>query len=58
MRYNDAGGSVHPFENDDVMKRLFSKYFAIEEGHVPDEKDRVAFKKEMFEEMQQYVHDN
>jgi hypothetical protein len=44
---------------DDIgIDQILSKYYAIDEGLVPDKKDIEAFKKLIFEEMQQYVKDN
>ena len=44
---------------DDIgIDRILSKYYAIDEGLVPDKKDIEAFKKRILEEMQQYVNDN
>jgi hypothetical protein len=44
---------------DDIgIDRILSKYYAIDEGLVPEKKDIETFKKLILEEMQQYVHDN
>jgi hypothetical protein len=57
VHYNvsDPKGAV----GDDIgIDRILSKYYAIDEGLVPDKKDIETLKKLILDEMQQYVRDN
>jgi hypothetical protein len=52
---SDPKGAI----GDDIgIDRILSKYYAIDEGLVPDKKDVETLKKQILDEMQQYVRDN